>query len=310
MNTAPLMPKFLNRRHFLATTLVPPLAAARSQNPVRLGGPIFLKSDDPQEIAQEHRRLGYSAAYCPASLKIGNTAAISAAKSAFASANVMVAEVGAWVNMLEADSEKRRSNMQYVLDRLALAEEIGARCCVNIGGSYNAKLWDGPDPKNLTAAYFDATVENCRSLIDKVKPKRTKFSIEMMGWCLPNTPESYLKLIRAVDRSAFGAHVDICNIVDSAERYYTNTAIIHDVFRTLGSSILSCHAKDIGPHATHLVETIPGRGGIDYRTYLSEIASLPNETPLMLEHLQTAAEYDEGRHYIQKAAAEAGVALA
>ena len=32
---------------------------------VRLGGPIFLKSTDPAELAREHRRLGYSAAYVP-----------------------------------------------------------------------------------------------------------------------------------------------------------------------------------------------------------------------------------------------------
>lgn len=32
---------------------------------LRLGGPIFLKSDDPAELARGHRVLGYSAAYCP-----------------------------------------------------------------------------------------------------------------------------------------------------------------------------------------------------------------------------------------------------
>ena len=36
-----------------------------SSSPLRLGGPIFLKSDDPAELAQEHRRLGYRAAYVP-----------------------------------------------------------------------------------------------------------------------------------------------------------------------------------------------------------------------------------------------------
>jgi len=29
------------------------------------GRSIFLKSDDPRELAREHRRLGYRAAYCP-----------------------------------------------------------------------------------------------------------------------------------------------------------------------------------------------------------------------------------------------------
>ena len=36
-----------------------------SSRALRLGGPIFLKSDDPARLAQEHRRLGYRAAYAP-----------------------------------------------------------------------------------------------------------------------------------------------------------------------------------------------------------------------------------------------------
>ncbi len=304
------MSGLISRREVLAGVAALSMAAAPVRRRVRLGGPIFLKSDDPRELAREHRRLGYSAAYCPSGFKAGDTANIEAAKKAFAGENVMIAEVGAWVNMLDADAGKRRAHMQYVAERLALADEVEARCCVDIGGSYNPALWDGPDPKNLSQTYFDATVENCRYLIDTVKPTRTKFSIEMMGWSLPNTADSYIKLIRAVDREAFGAHVDVCNIIDSPERYYSNTAVINDVFEKLGRWIVSCHAKDVGPRATHFAETIPGRGGIDYKAYLTNIAALPAETPLMLEHLKTAEEYDEGRGYIQKTAAACGVLLA
>ncbi len=200
--------------------------------------------------------------------------------------------------------------MQYVLERLTLADEVGASCCVDIGGSYNPKLWDGPDPKNLSQSYFDATVENCRYLIDAVKPTHTKFSIEMMGWSLPNTADSYVKLIKAVDRPAFGAHVDVSNIIDSPDRYYSNSKVIEEVFQKLGPWILSCHAKDVGPHATHFAEVLPGHGGIDYATYLTQIAMLPKETPLMLEHLHTAEEYDEARRYIQNVAAASGIQFA
>ncbi len=304
------MKSFSNRRQFLAAAAAALPLAASNASAVRLGGPIFLKTEDPVLLAKEHRRLGYSAAYCPSHLKAGQTPEIEASKKAFAAENVVIAEVGAWVNMLESDAAKRRANMQFVLERLTLADEIGALCCVDIGGSYNPKSWDGPDPRDLNDAYFDATVRNCRYLIDSVKPKHTRFSIEMMGWALPNDPDSYLRLIKAVDRPAFGAHVDVCNIIDSPQRYYANTQIIQEVFRKLRPWILSCHAKDVGPFATHFTEVIPGRGGIDYQAYLRGIAGLGRETPLMLEHLKTASEYDEGRRYIQKIAAECGVTLA
>lgn len=52
-----------SRRHFLATAAT--VAAASKPLPVRLGGPIYLKSDDPRELAREHRRLGYAAPIVP-----------------------------------------------------------------------------------------------------------------------------------------------------------------------------------------------------------------------------------------------------
>jgi sugar phosphate isomerase/epimerase len=50
----------------------------------------------------------------------------------------------------------------------------------------------------------------------------------------------------------------------------------------------------------HFEEVVPGRGQLDYVAYLGELAQLGRDVPLMLEHLQTAEEYDEGRLYIRK----------
>ena len=253
----PLTRRFLLAQAIAATASLTSLSAAASQK-IRLGGPIFLKTDDPDELAAEHRKLGYNAAYCP-------------------------------------------------------DVKIGARCCVDIAGSYDPAIWYGPNPKNLSKEFFDATVENCRSIIDTVKPKRTKFTIEMMGWNLPDGPDTYLDLIKAVDRSAFGVHLDICNGVNSPVRFYQNTRFIQDCFQKLGPHIASCHAKDlkwIVELNVHFQEVIPGRGQIDYQAYLNGLAALPSEVPLMLEHLKTAEEYDEGKQYIKRVGKEIGVSFA
>ena len=130
-------------------------------------------------------------------------------------------------------------------ERCALAEAVGARCCVDIAGSYNPDIWYGPNPKNLSREFFDATVENCRHVIDHVKPTRTKFTIEMMGWNLPDGPNAYFELIKAVDRKAFGVHLDVCNGIKSPQRFYGNTDFIDECFKKLGPWIVSCHAKDL-----------------------------------------------------------------
>jgi sugar phosphate isomerase/epimerase len=238
---------------------------------------------------------------------------VRAIEKAFAAEKIVIAEVGAWKNMLDPDPAKRKDNLAYVTQRLALAEGVAAMCCVDIAGSFNPDVWYGPHPKNLSKEFFDATVENCRKVIDAVKPKRTFFTVEMMGWNLPTGADEYLQLIRAVDRPAFAVHLDPCNGINSPARFYNNAAFISECVRKLGKWIRSCHAKDLEwkPEMNvHFVEVIPGRGSVDYKTYLRELATLPHQPPLMLEHLRTAEEYREGAEYIRKQGAEAGVAFA
>src|SRR6185369_17206857 len=111
------------RRTFLAAAGV--LAAGQTGRAagraVRLGGPIFKKNDDPSELAREHQRLSYSAAYCPES-KVEDAARNQEIVRAFAAENVVIAEVNAWKNMIDPDADKRRENRQYVTQRMTLAK--------------------------------------------------------------------------------------------------------------------------------------------------------------------------------------------
>ncbi|MCS7315863.1 MAG: sugar phosphate isomerase/epimerase, partial [Bryobacteraceae bacterium] len=86
-----------------------------------------------------------------------------------------------------------------------------------------------------------------------------------------------------------------------------------ECFRRLGPWVVSCHAKDLDwvvEMNVHFVEVVPGRGQLDYRTYLTELARLPREAPLMLEHLKGPEEYEEGKRYIQNLALGMGLTLA
>jgi len=108
-------------------------------------------------------------------------------------------------------------------------------------------------------------------------------------------------------------HMDVCNGINSPERFYNNAAFIRECFSKLGRYIQSCHAKDLEWKTelnVHFVEVIPGRGSVDYTTYLSEIARLPQRPPLMLEHLKTAEEYKEGADYIRRVGAQSAIQFA
>ena len=80
--------------------------------------------------------MGYRAAYCPG-VALKDTDRIKGLSAAFAKHDVVIAEVGRWCNLMEADSEKRRQNLETVTEGLALAEAVGALCCVDIAGSFS-----------------------------------------------------------------------------------------------------------------------------------------------------------------------------
>ena len=279
---------------------------------IRLGGPIFVKTDDPDQLASAHRKLGYSAAYCPG-MSLDDSERIRAVRDAFARENVVIAEVGRWVNLMDADGGKRAANLKLVTDGLALADEVGALCCVDIAGSFSATEWFGPHPDNLSPKFFDAAVENARKIIDSVQPKRAKFAYEMMGWAMPDTADSYLRLLRAIDRKGFAVHLDPCNAVNSPSTFYRNTDLLNECFDKLGRWIVSCHAKDLVWDVemnVHFREVRPGAGAMDYETYLRRLTELPQRPPLMLEHLPNAEEYDKARTHLLEFGKKMGVKFA
>lgn len=283
-----------------------------ASHPIRLGAPVFDAPADPEALARAHRDLGYRAAYCPG-VAIDDRERIRAVREAFARADVVIAEVGRWVNLLDADPRKRAENLARVTEGLALADEIGARCCVDIAGSFSETSWFGPHPKNLSREFFDATVENARKIIDAVKPRTARFCFEMMGWALPDSADSYLELLRAVDRPAFGVHLDPCNLVNSPRRFYENGRLIDECFDKLGRWIVSCHAKDLTWDVemnVHFREVPLGEGSLDYGVYLKRLAALPNDVPLMIEHMADAAQYDQSRRFLFDLAPKLGVQFA
>lgn len=279
---------------------------------IALGAPVFKAPADPEALAKMHRELGYAAAYCP-NVSLGDANALRAVREGFAKHDVVIAEVGRWVNLLAADPVERAANLKLVTEGLALADEVGARCCVDIAGSCNETVWYGPHPDNLSPRFFEAVVENARKIIDAVKPKRAKFCYEMMGWALPDSPDAYVRMLKAVDRPGFGVHLDPCNLVNSPERFYRNTELLNECFDKLGPWIASCHAKDLAWNIEmniHFREVVPGQGQLDYGTFLRRLAALPQRPPLMLEHLATAAEYEQGRQHIVSVGRNAGLRFA
>jgi sugar phosphate isomerase/epimerase len=278
---------------------------------MRLGGPIFAKFTGPDEWVQRHRDLGYrAAAYCP----LGGDAAqdeIRAYAAAARKADLVIAEVGAWSNTLDADVHARTAAIENCKKCLALAEALGARNCVNIAGSRGTK-WAGPCREDLTDETFGMIVEVVRDIIDAVQPQRACYALETMPWMYPDSADAYLRLINAIDRKAFAVHFDPVNMISSPQLYFCNGDMIRDFIARLGPRIRTCHAKDVilqDKMSVHLDVICPGKGALDYQAFLKGLAKLDPDITVIMEHLQNADEYDLAAAYIRQVAANVRVSV-
>lgn len=252
---------------------------------MRFGGPILKPFNSPGEWLALVKEMNYTAVYFP----VDHTApdALIDEYAALARENdLLIAEIGVWRNTLSSDPAELKTAMDYAKNQLALAERVGAACCVNIAGSCGAQ-WDGPHAANFTRETFDRIVASVREIIDAVQPQKTFYTLEPMPWMYPHTADAYLALLDAVDRKAFAAHLDPVNVITNPHDYYRSGALIREWFDKLGAQIKSCHAKDIlleGQLTVHLNEQRPGAGELDFAAYIECVKRYAN-LPLMMEHM-------------------------
>ncbi len=276
-------------------------SAGKGNRYVRLGGPVFEDFDGPDTWIAAVKRAGYRAANSPVVPGVDQQL-VRAYENSASLNDIVIAEVGAWSNPIDPDEAKAAKAVDKCIRSLQLADEIGARCCVNISGSKNPQYWAGPHRENMTGEVFGQVVETTRRIIDAVKPKRTFFALEAMPWSFPYSTSTYLQLLKAIDRKSFGVHLDPVNMITSPQDYFDNKRLIREMFAELGPHIKSCHAKDIilreDNYIPQLDEVRPGLGTLNYGVYLQELSKL-TDVPMMMEHLQSQQEYELAADYIR-----------
>ena len=173
---------------------------------IRFGAPVFVGSNspggagqshgagveiDPGDLVEAHKRKGYRAAYAPR-VDLEDTDRIRATRRVFADADILIAEVGYWENLLDTDADTRKVHRERMTRALATAEELGARCAINILGSYchgNGNSAHHADNFADEHGFADA-VDLARSIIDAVRPKTAYFVYEIFPFNVVDSPLS------------------------------------------------------------------------------------------------------------------------
>lgn len=276
---------------------------------MRLGGAVVSEFKGAEEFIAIAVDSGFKAVVFPLNHKAPEDD-INVLKREIDKAGIVIAEVGAWRNNpLDASGQVRREALDNIKKQLELAERIGARCCVNVAGSLSDK-WDGPHMNSLKEDTFALIVDTVREIIDAVKPERTFYTLETMPWMFPYDPGSYMRLIKAVDRKAFGVHLDIINMLNSPVLLYNNAEFTKECFEKLGPYIKSIHVKDMAVEqrlTVHLNECFVGAGHYDFKEFFTCAAKLDESMPVLVEHIKVQEEYKRSVTYLRNFASNMGI---
>ena len=260
-------------------------------------GVYYYDAADAETYVGALKRKGCRAAYCPEYLKTSyQREEIAHLRQVCAREDIVIAEVGAWVNPLSPIPGEAGAARAYIADRLRLADALHARCCVNIIGSHCAESWCGYHPDNFTRKFFDEAVDLYQSILDEVAPTHTTLAFEIMPFGFLDDPENYLSFLEALDRPAAAVHLDPANLLNAPRLLLNHREVIDHAIRLLGPRIVSVHLKDLHlsriPFNTRIDEVAPGTGELDLRWLLKRLCALGDDLPVMLEHLDSEAEYD------------------
>lgn len=250
--------------------------------------------NNPQEWAQYLSSRGCRATAFP----VNYTAPVNlidAYVKAAKEQDICIAEVGVWNSPHVPDRRQSQKAREVAEEQLRLAEYIGANCCVNVSGAAGQD-WAFCYEENYSEWLYDENVRFIQLLCDRVKPKRTCFTLEPMQWMVPDSPAAYVKILKDVDREGFAVHMDAINFIKDPYTYTHKKELLDECFSLLGEKIQSCHLKDciLKPGTTVAIQEVPlGEGTMEIAYYLEKIDKLGADTPVLLEHLPDMEAYDK-----------------
>lgn len=276
---------------------------------MRIGGSVLNSFSNPEEWIGEVKRLNYSCVIFPLD-STASTKDIDEYVEVIKANNLIIGEVGIWRNLMSSDPDEQKKVLDYSIKQLELAEYVGANCAVNISGSLGS-YWDGYDPANYSKRTKDLIISQSQTIIDAVKPVKTTYALEPMPWMLPDSPDSYLDLIKLVDRERFKVHLDFTNMINSIERYHNSTTFIDECFEKLSDQIVSVHIKDCllkeGALPLVIEEKMVGDGALDLTRVLRHVEAISPNATAFVEHLDTDKQYADSIRYLRSISEEAGV---
>lgn len=267
------------------------------------------KGEAPEETVRRIREAGYTSVNTQPSQ--WTDAELVEMRALLRQYDVTVFEVGAYDNIIHPDSEKRRSILYKIVKKFEDAEKIGGTMVATVSGSCDPVYLINPHPDNWTPETWKILVSSVKQILKDTAGMDVSLGMEAQVTTNLDGPKAHRRLIDDVGDDRCRVNLDPTNMV-SLSTYFHTTDLLNECFDLLGESIMGCHAKDTyilpDKQTVHVQEVCPGKGIMDYETYLVRMSRLKWPRALFPEHIEPE-EYPEADAYIKLIAKKVGVKI-
>lgn len=202
----------------------------------------------------------------------------------------MVQATGFWQNMVAPDEAARHEAVATIQAALQLAGWMGARgidtgpgSMAGAAGDHGSMWW--PHPHNWTAEARAQLVKTLNECAPAAEDAGVFLSLEGAQTVTLENAQVTREVLDEVGSPWVRSDYDSANWLTLKTVYDSTTAINAD-FDTLGSHIVSCHAKDAWP-VNHLNVRVdqgcPGKGIVDFKTLFHRMEALSPDYPIIAE---------------------------
>jgi len=276
-------------------------------------------AESPEEMIRRKRELGFTAvkgARHPGGNKGEPWHSMTMAErrevvEACKKYDVVIYEVGGYTNLVTPDDAGLRTNLKGLAHCIEVAESVGCGMVGTVAGCRDPKYLINPHPDNWTIETWNLLVRSIRQVLRDTAGMKAVIGMEAQVTTIIDSPEAHKRLMEDVGDERLKVNLDPVNMVHLG-LYYHTTDLIDRCFDLLGEDIVGCHAKDtyIWPdkQTVHVQEVCPGKGVLDYDTYLVRMSRLSWPRALEPEHIEPE-EYPEAKAHIEKIAAKTGVRI-
>ena len=237
-------------------------------------------------------------------------------KEALKKYDVTFFDVHTYTNNLHPDEKQREKNHTYVIEQCEVAERVGAQIVTTHVGTCSDITPIAPHRDNWTWDTWKLAVKVMKKLLKATAGMRTVLAIEAVNMTCMNNPRAHLQLIEEVADPRLKVCLDPVNMMHLGV-YFRTTELVNECFDLLGEDIIAGHCKDsyVLPNrmSVYITEVMPGKGTMDFETYLSRLSSLSFPRTLLIEHGHSDAfpdwENPEPKNFIEEIAEKVGVKI-